>query len=153
MGDRCWVEITVRAKDVREWLKLGYDFEFDEDEAAFNAIESDQLATADPVDLKDSERNYGVSYDGPPDSQSVIRGDLVAGCPMIGRSGPGGCYGAAVFAWDGEVFYSREATHEAGVFVGVDERTGEIDAVDAEKVKRFVQLYNAVETSLAVATV
>lgn len=146
MGDRCWVQITVRAKDVREWLKLGYDFEFDEDAAKFEVIEPDQLVTADPVELKDSERNYGVSYRTPED----IGNDLVLGCPMIGFSDAGGTYGDEMFAWDGKTFRTVQTNKYGVPVVRVSRLTRKIVEDDFAEVSEFLDFFAEVEKLVGV---
>jgi hypothetical protein len=93
MGDRCYVEITVRECDRDEWESLGYDEEGDDTEGALN--------------LADTERNYGVS-----DSL-----DLAEGCPMFGYHSEGGEYPAMLFAYDGEIFLKHECNQNRCVVI------------------------------------
>jgi hypothetical protein len=88
MGDRCYVEITVRKCDTEAWESLGYY----EQDATYVSGDNQLI-------LADDERNYGVSD---------TTDDIAPGCPMYGYHEQGGDYPAMIFAFDGEIFLQHE---------------------------------------------
>lgn len=131
MGDRCYVNIEVRAKDVSKWVELGYDFEFEQSE--LEAIE-DEVGSS--VSLYCEERNYGVS------GQDY---DLVPDCPMYGYHGAGETYGPMAFAWDGKTFMRREISSDNGFYTKVAEDTGLVDEADLADLRKFLEFNRKVE--------
>lgn len=122
MGDRCYVEITVRKRDKESWEALGYADEYH--------AETD----ADHIVLIDEERNYGVSD---------TTDDIVDGCPMYGYHEEGGNYPAMLFAFDGESFLSHECNSNKMPIVECGPDGPAQDHVDLAK--EFLAFYGRVE--------
>ena len=122
MGDRCYVEITVRRQDLAKWENLGYT---DGDSELVNTGEVKSY-----VSMYDSERNYGVNHD---------TDDVVSGCPMFGSHSSGGDYGAYLFAWDGETFKQIETNHDGELLVKVNPSNGQPSEYDLAHVRSFLE--------------
>src|ERR1051325_8192342 len=98
MGDRCYMEVTCRRKDVKCFEDLGFAMQ------DWNNENPDSPT----VVMVDEEANYAHS------------GRMPTNIPYHGHNGAGGCYGESAFACDGERFAEVEAGHDGGYVVAWD---------------------------------
>jgi len=124
MGDRCWLQVTVHRNHVDAfWEAVG-------DEPKYNNPTMDEWGNST---YEVEEANYGW-YD-------QLDAAAAAGCIFEGQHGPGGEYGPAAFACDGQgLCHNVDCDHESTPVV----RCGEdgVDQRDLVVVQNYWRVFN-----------
>lgn len=117
MGDRCYVRLECRRRDLQRFLDEGFQEDGD----------AGDPETRDGVVVVDTERNYGLQC-----------GDF-KGAVFFGRHDAGDDYGACVFASDGKESVEAEAGHGGYEPVVQYDEDG-LCPTDMETAKRYWQV-------------
>jgi uncharacterized protein (DUF779 family) len=131
MGDRCYMQITLRKQDLE-----AHKEEFEE-----LFTESFEPSPDGSVGIYDAEANYsyGVS--------DRYFGQLPRGVPFYGGHGRGDNYRPSQFATDGVTIRCAETSSDDGDEFAIEfnQETGEPNPGEVQRVKEFIEFRNKVK--------
>lgn len=136
MGDRCYLEMTIRIEDLPKWRELLND-RFCAEEEKY-ARENHEFF----IEMEESEASYSW-WD---ERQSAAK----AGCVFYGRHTEGGEYGGGKFVGvDGKHHYVEYSSFLSDVVVSVQWENGKISTNKAD-LRRIEAFFKALDKAKAV---